>query len=353
MTNNEKVLLSKEVTALKVAMNEAVEIRKEAEAMNAVNEQQHAADTEQIQATNKELLLLQTTKLQYNKEKVDWEQQLQALSSSCKEAQELNAKLSQSEKMLRSEKSLLKREVEALRAAAQEDGDDAAYADAMKVAYEDQIKGLNEELMMLQTTMMQYKKEKNEWNQEQGNSRDMYHTSQNQLEEVTRKVDEIELLNTVMSQEKGLLQQQVEALRTAAKEDGDAAVYADTMKAKHESQIREMNGELHTSQTTMLEYKKQVEALKAAAKKEVAALKAAARDDDVSASYAELVKESYEEQVKSLNNELLAAQTTVLQHQRELTLLKAAAKDNDTSVLYAESVKAAYEVQIKKLHEVL
>ena len=292
-----------------------------------------AAYEMQIRELNEELMMLQTTTLQSKRNML-------ALRSAEEETNELNAKLSQSEKMLRSEKSLLEREVEALKAAAKEDGDDAAYADAMKVAYEDQIKGLNEELMMLQTSMMQYKKDVKVFGTQVAILTDERDTAQQQAIEFK-----------LLSQDKAAVEQELKALRTVAQDNGDAALYSGTVKEAHEQQIKDTNKEMMGLQTTLLQQRKEkqlvddrvavmeqqaadaltvheqtVQQLMAAEQatkvensrvdlleQQAEALKSASNDDGDAAVYADTVKSAYEDQIKGLNEEVMVLQTTMMQ----------------------------------------
>ena len=333
---------------------------------------------------------LQTTILQNRKER---EGSLQS------EDKELAAQIVQIERQHQQavdEKVQLEQQITKLKAAAKEDGDDALYAESVKAAYEEQIKDLNREVLLLQTAVLQYRKEKSEWEKERV------------------KLKPQGRMNAKMK----MLEQEVEALRAAATDDGVSASYADVMKAAYEEQIKEMNEEMMMLQTTLLQQKQDTkgnpqgaqgplsfppgvaqdlhkQALqlhdqavrkltecrlmsneKVLLEQQVAAMRSEAKkqnnDDGTVDVQVDLIKAISQEQIKEVYKEMLETQTTLLQQRKEKQLVddrvivmeqqaaealtvheqtvqQLMAAEHSTKM--AESLKASYEMQMKKLCE--
>ena len=334
---DEKVQLEQQITKLKAAAKEDGDDALYAESVKAAYE-------EQIKDLNREVLLLQIAVLQYQKEKSEWEKERVKL----KPQGRMNAKM-----------KMLEQEVEALRAAATDDGVSASYADVMKAAYEEQIKDMNEEMMMLQTTLLQQKQDTKGNPQgaqgplsfPPGVAQDLHKQALQLHDQAVRKLTECRL----MSNEKVLLEQQVAAMRSEAKkqnnDDGTVDVQVDLIKAISQEQIKEVYKEMLETQTTLLQQRKEkqlvdervavmeqqaaealtvheqtVQQLMAAEQatkvensrvvvleQQVEALKSASNDDGDAAAYADTVKSAYEDQIKGLNEELMVLQTTMMQ----------------------------------------
>merc|ERR1719305_1440841 len=65
--------------------------------------------------------------------------------------------LQQSEKLLTKERDRLQKELEVVKAGVGDEGVNASYMETMKAGYEEQIKEMNDQVLELQTAMMQSK----------------------------------------------------------------------------------------------------------------------------------------------------------------------------------------------------
>ena len=186
----------------------------------------------------------------------------EAHSQQQKAAEELLA-AHQSIKVLQNERDVLAKEVEISRSA-EEAGD--TYADSMKETYEAQIKEMNEEVLTLQTTMLQMKNQlkaalKADTQRAASPQKDLLQAtaataeplSPEQQESVCQELLAAQQSSKVLSNERDMLAKQVEALK--AEGTSMSGLYMDSMKVTYQAQISQLNEEVATLQAMSMQLK--------------------------------------------------------------------------------------------------